>query len=211
VTTMRHLCPQELVDVVEGTATAEQAHHVRTCGSCGQHVIALREALALTGAGRVPEPPAAFWQQLRARVSEAVEREAAPPAWWRTWGWRWAPAAAVALVLVAAGIGLITKPAPRQQLPPVLGQTAVAVPEAAPRDEADDTAVGEDPSWSLVSDLSVDVSFDDVVSSGAVGMSPGGSDSALRQLDEAERDELAGLLRAEIGGPISGAAADPGA
>ena len=211
MTTMRHLSPQELVDVVEGTATAEQAHHAGTCGSCGQHVIALREALALTGAGRVPEPPAAFWPQLRARVSEAVEREAAPPAWWRTRGWRWTPAAAVALVLVAAGVGLITTLTLRQQRPSVFGQTAVAVPETVPPEDAEDTAVGEDPSWSLVSDLSEEVSFDDVVSSGALGVAPGGAELALRQLDDAERDELAKLLRAEIDGSASGAAANPGA
>jgi hypothetical protein len=208
---MRHLSPQELVDVVEGTATAEQAHHAGTCGLCRQHVIALREALALTGTGRVPEPPAAFWQQLRARVSAAVEHEAAPPAWWRTWGWRGAPVAAVTLVLAAAGIGLITKLTLRQQPPSVFGQTAVAVPETVSREDVENTAVGEDPSWSLVSDLSEDVSFDDVASSGALGVTPGGAEQALRQLDDAERDELARLLRAEIDASASGAAADPGA
>ena len=54
----------------------------------------------------------------------------------------------------------------------------------------------DDPSWLLVSALSADVSVEEAEASGA-WPPPGGADKALLQLDDAERMELARILRAE--------------
>jgi hypothetical protein len=67
-----------------------------------------------------------------------------------------------------------------------------------------DVDTADDPSWLLVSALSADVSVEETEASGALPP-PGGADKALLQLDDAERMELARILRAEIRtrGPVA--------
>jgi hypothetical protein len=84
--------------------------------------------------------------------------------------------------------------------PAVLAPGPAAVPVAPFAEASGDSSGGEpgdDASWLLMSLLSSDVSVDDAAASG-VWPGTGGTEQALVHLDEAERSELAKLLRAEL-------------
>jgi hypothetical protein len=112
-----------------------------------------------------------------------------------SWAWRAAPAAAAAVLVLAVGLALRLAPA-------VVAPDADTVPVEAPvaaRDDAAGAEAGDDQSWLLMSLLSSDVSVDDAAASGA-WPGPGGTEQALVHLDDAERSELAKILRAELAG-----------
>jgi hypothetical protein len=85
------------------------------------------------------------------------------------------------------------------------GDSAQAFLESAP-----DVEAADDPSWLLVSDLSAQVSVEEAEAAGALPQ-PGGAEKAMLQLDEAERIELARLLREAIGTRAPASPPGPGA
>jgi hypothetical protein len=194
---MKHLSRDAIVDVAEGCADEASAAHTAACDRCRSKADAAAEAIRAARAAEGPEPSPLFWPHLAARIGSAVRREPAPVSWWRAWRWRVAPAAAAAVLVLAVGLAWRVMPAPEIMLPDDAAAPVVA--PAAVRDEAAGGEAGDDPSWLLMSLLSSDVSVDDAAASG-VWPGPGGTEGALVHLDEAERSELAKILRAELAG-----------
>jgi hypothetical protein len=192
---MKHLSPDEIVDVAEGCAGASAAAHAAACDGCRSKAEAAAGAIRAARVAEGPEPSPLFWTHLAARIGEAVRREPARVSFWRAWGWRLAPAAAAAVLVLAVGLALRMAPAPEFR-PPEPAAVPVA-PSAAPRDDSVGGENGDDPSWLLMSLLSAEVSMDDAAASG-VWPGPGGTEQALVHLDDAERSELAKILRAEL-------------
>jgi hypothetical protein len=200
---MTHLSPEQLVDLVEGAAPANQVAHAAVCEACRTQADALREVLRQAASDAVPEPSPLFWEHMAARVGTAVRREPAPGAAWTIWTWRWAPMTAVAVLVLAVGLGTSMWKGLPGGVPVTAGPSASAVPAPAATDEA--LPSQDDPSWNLIAVLSADVEFDDATSAELPEV-PGLADRALQQLTEPERAELARILREELARP---SAADP--
>ena len=206
---MTHLSPEQIVDVADGCADAALAAHARVCDGCRANVDAVLEAWRLAQSDPPPEPSPLFWPHLAARIGRDVRRTRVSVPFWRSWGWRLAPLGALAILVVAVAVGA-------RMWPPASGSegpAAGARPGAPAQAGAEPTAEGEpldDPSWTLVSVLSADVSVEDAEASGVLPP-PGGTDKALLQLDGEERAELARILREEIGARAALDPQDPGA
>jgi hypothetical protein len=193
---MRHLSPDQVVDVAEGCADAAVAAHGAACASCRAKAESLADAVRLAESDPGAEPSPLFWPHLAARIGDAVRREEVRTPFWRAWGWRLAPIGAAAVLMIAVGVG-----SRMWTGTPVGGPLVPAMPDGAPAQAAMEPSAeietADDPSWLLVSALSADVSVEEAEASGALPP-PGGADKALLQLDDAERMELARILRAEI-------------
>lgn len=83
---MRHLGPDQLLDIAEGAADASVVAHVDGCVRCRREVSELRTTLAAVLEVDVPEPSPLFWDHLSARVRHGVGVDAAPG---RGWGAHW--------------------------------------------------------------------------------------------------------------------------
>lgn len=199
---MKHLSPDEIVDVAEGCADARASAHAGACVECRARAEAAAAAILAARSDEAREPSPLFWSHLAARIGAAIRREPSRASFWRTWGWRLAPAAAV----LALAVGIALRPAPVGLTAPPGEAPAVGVPAGA---AAEDPA-GDDPSWLLMSLLSDDVTFDDVEASGVLP-GPGGTEKALVHLDDAERLELAKILRLELRGRVAIDVQGPGA
>jgi predicted anti-sigma-YlaC factor YlaD len=204
---MTHLSPDQVVDVAEGRADGAAKAHAAGCPSCRATVESVLDAVRLAESDPQPEPSPLFWPHLAARIGEAVRRERVRVSFWRSWGWRLAPLGAAAVLVIAVGVGARLFPGAPGSAPAV-PKAAADAPQAALERTADIEVV-DDPSWLLVSALSAQVSVEDAEASGA--LPPGGADKAMLQLDEAERMELARLLREEIGARNPLAPQGPGA
>lgn len=197
---MRHLGPEALIDAAEGRADPAAAAHASTCDACRSQVAALRETLDAVRDVPDLKPPPLAGDHLAARIDRAVRGAGSPAPWWMTWGWRWAPLVMVAVLAVTAGVG--TALWGRR---PAAGETVAAARASDGAAQAD-----EDPSWSLVSDLSSGISLDDAAEVGGAAV-PGGADRALWHLSDEERRELASILEAELADPAAAAPIIPGA
>jgi hypothetical protein len=194
---MTHLSPAQIVDVAEGGADAASRAHANACEACRAKVEAVADAIRVAGADPQPEPSPLFWPHLAARIGDAVRRERRPAPAWRWWGARLAPLGAAALLLAAVGVGWQTwSGVPGGRTPPTARVARVAADPIEDARLPGDAA--DDPSWIFVSQLSADVNVDEAEASGEFPP-PGGAERALRQLDDAERVELARILREEIG------------
>ena len=198
---MKHLSPDEIVDVAEGCADALASAHAGACGECRARADAAAAAIRAARSAEAPEPSPLFWSHLSARIGAAIRREPARASFWRTWGWRLAPAAAAVVLVLAVGIAL--RPAPAVEAP------AAGVPIGAPAEDTAASDAVDDASWLLMSLLSDDVAFDDEAPGVVPG--PGGTEKALVHLDDAERLELAKILRLELRGRASIDVQGPGA
>src|SRR5687768_735001 len=72
--TMRsHLEDDVLLDLVEGTASAEAARHAAGCESCTRRAADARAGLAMASGAEAPEPSPLFWDAFRARVASQID------------------------------------------------------------------------------------------------------------------------------------------
>lgn len=183
---MSHLTPAEIVDAAEGHPGPDEREHLRACARCAQQV---RDAAGLLGevkAIAVPEPSPLFWDHLSANIRQRIE--AAPtPRHSRTW--IWAPATALAGV-VALVIGVsnthVTKPTP-----------AGTVPVNRPAERLMVESSASDAGWSLVSDASEDLGWDEAQVAG-FAVRPGAAERAAEELPDDQREELGRLLQEEV-------------
>jgi hypothetical protein len=206
---MKHLSPEQIVDVAEGCAGAELLAHARECEACRTNVESVLDAVRIAAADPQPEPSPLFWPHLAARISAAVRLERARAPFWRSWGWRLAPVGAAAVLMIAAGIGSrMWTGTPGSG--PLLPEAPAGAPVQAALEPSADIEAADDPSWLLVSDLSAQVSVEEAEASGALPP-PGGADKALLQLDLAEQMELARILREELGARAPALPQGPGA
>lgn len=209
---MKHLTKEQLVDVAEGTMP--RPAHLASCEACRREVDALRAAMARVTRVDVPEPSPLFWEQLSARVSEAVAREPVEQrrpesrAWpthsrWRAW---LAPIFSMPGVLVPLSLGVVAAVALAVLLHGP-GSTVVAVPvppmadSAVPAEAVPGTAMlpPDDPALDMVADLGSQLGWQAIHDSGIVRHS-GVVDRAVSGLSANERAELGRLLKQELAG-----------
>jgi hypothetical protein len=181
---MRHLTPEQMLDVVEGTRPRTDFPHVDACPECAARLDAISQMMAVAAEVDVPEPSPLFWDHLSGRIRDRVAQDANRG--WPTfaWPWRMAIAAAAAAVLVLA-VGL----ALRRGAPP-LPDNPAAVADAT--FEATVT-IDEDPALALLADLSADLDWDAASEAGIVP-AHGAVDHVLVGLTDEERTELQRIL-----------------
>jgi hypothetical protein len=201
---MRHLTPDELLDLAEDAATpaaAEQANaHVASCARCAEELKHAQAGLAFAREplnADVPEPSPLFWDHLSARIREGVAAEPPPRAgsWFDLpWGWRaLIPVAAAAVVTVAVSLELGSggkQPASRVA-------TTAPAPVEHRAEGVDASQATDDPALALLADLAGDFEWDDVADAGLMAGS-GAIDRAMSELNEDERVELHRLLNEEL-------------
>ena len=112
----------QMLDALQGAASAELEEHVRACGACAQEFEALKKTSALLEEWPAPEVSPYFDSRLRARLRE----QAAVPAGW--WGWLRKPALAAAFaLLMVVGVGLLIPETPQPPLAQGPTQTPLQV------------------------------------------------------------------------------------
>ena len=194
---MRHLTPDELIDLAEGAAPDAVAPHLQACETCRRSLADLQAARRAAADVEVPEPSPLFWDHFSARIGEAVaaERDAAAGAGSWSWARLLTPLSALAVAALVLAIGL----AWRSNRPPPAVPTSPAVAANVPVTEPD-TLLRDDPSLDLVADLSRDLDYDTAHDAGFV---PHGSgiDAVVLALSDAERVELRRLLTQEMARP----------
>jgi hypothetical protein len=193
----QHLTESEFVDLLDGTLDDNRRRHLDGCDQCAAQaadLVAGSEAVRETD---VPEPPPFFWTQFSARVSEAVSNEAAKPRI-AAFGWLRAPwmgpAAAAAVMVLCLFLALSGwRPAPSTNTP--VENVAAAHPDAIAGDETLD--VDSDEAWALVQALAEDLD-DEQMNDEGVSAGAGAAERMTWQLTEAERIELARLIREQL-------------
>jgi hypothetical protein len=131
----RHLTDEQLLDVLEGDATAAGTGHAGECPACATRLAGLRDTLLRARRADVPEPSPLYWQAFRRSVDRRIAEEPRS----RRAGWLvplLATAALVAVVVARPPRGV----APGRPEPPAATATAV-VPawSALPPAEQDDS------------------------------------------------------------------------
>jgi hypothetical protein len=200
---MRHCTPDELIDVVEGVRTAASLPHLAACAGCQQQLREVGGMLAEVRAVPVPEPSAAQWARLSARVRDAVasEVEPAPTHWWHSWSGRaWLiPAAAILTLAVLLPRAHRSEPGvPSSAVLPSTAAVGGANTTAVIQPPADDTR--EDPSLGLMFDLAAAIDLDSDPAP-VLAMGPGILDEAVGDLSPDEQHELARLIKEAIERP----------
>lgn len=196
---MSHLSPAEFVDLADGTLADHRAAHAEGCEACRAQAASVRDALQLAGATTtVPEPSPLFWDQLSARVREAV---AEPPR--RSvfgFGFRGLQPVAAALLaaVVVAGAVFLTR-SPRQEPP-----SRAAHSSTSPAGDADHAPLPTlDPAhaaeWAVLTAAAADLHFDEARDAG-MAVPSATVDNAVTQLTHAELSELGRLLQSELKG-----------
>jgi hypothetical protein len=74
---MKHLNRVTLLEIVEGTRSAQSVLHLTECEGCRAKLAGLQAAWQAAADVNVPEPSPLFWDHLSARVREAVAAEEA--------------------------------------------------------------------------------------------------------------------------------------
>jgi hypothetical protein len=194
---MRHLTPDELIDVAEGTRTEASAPHLQTCGECRAQVADLRVMMARALESDVPEPSPLFWDHLSARVRDAVAAEGAPPLTWFGWlqSGLMTPLSAVgfAVIVLAVAVTFGVRHMPGASAPSPAGAVADIIAIAQP---------GDDASLDMVADLASQVDQVDWEAAGDASLGVHGhedaAEKAATQLSAGERRELGRLLQKEL-------------
>jgi hypothetical protein len=172
----RHVSDAELMDVVEGGASAGGSRHVLDCPECAARVEQARAGLVLAREAKVPEPSPLYWESFGRQLGSRISSGAAEPAWMRR---GFAPALALAACLVVAlGIALPT--------------SRVAAPRAA----------SPLPAWSALPPAEEDEGLE-VLQAMSLGEEPSplcqqGATECVEGLSEDESLALADALRQEL-------------
>jgi hypothetical protein len=192
---MRHLTEGELLDLAEGAQPEPSAGHLASCEACRRQLMDLRSIMTAAAAVDVPEPSPLFWGHLSARVREAVEAEClSSGAGWRfPWpSWRAiVPISALAMLALTAAL-MVVGPADESS---TAGNAPAGseITNTAP-DAGDLAQMVDDPSLTLLADLTSDLDWD---TASEAGLAPGTGavDDVVTALSSGERRELHRLLQ----------------
>ena len=195
----RHLSPDELVDLAEGTSSGSSTRHLESCEACRRQLADMRAMLSAAAEVDVPEPSPLFWDHFSDRLRQAVAAEGAPrrASWWEPWSWPRVvvplSAAAFAAIIIAAVLGTRpgVPPAPPAASPSSQASAGLDLPLFEPLDPS------TDPSLSLVADLTAELDWD-AASGMELTTHAGGSDEAVGELTKGELGELQRLLKEEL-------------
>jgi hypothetical protein len=202
---MSHLTPSEFIDLAEGVLPADRAAHADRCDGCRAQAKIVGEALQLAdGSNPVPEPSPLFWDQLSARVREAVAETPSR----RMFGFASLPlarfaihvrpmAAALAIgVLMFAAVLLLRAPRPFEGNA-VVTSAPPAGEVVLPLEPTFDPAHAAE--WAVLTAAAADLHLDEARDAGmAVGTAT--VDHAVSQLTRDELSELGRLLQSELKG-----------
>ena len=213
---MKHLDPEALIDLADGVRAEADAPHLSTCGACQRQLAELRASLSTLStmsaaeAADAPEPSPLFWDHFSARVREAVAAEGAPRrrgryglfGEWHRSGWSSAAplAGAFATIAVAVALGSYVM-APGAADPPPVSESASAgsvidLTSLLP------LGAGDDPTLSLVADLTAELDLDAASEAGLTAPAhAGGANDVVSTLTDDERRELQRLLLEELAKP----------
>ena len=185
---MHHLAEDELLDLAEGARPeGASTRHLASCDACRRQVAELRSIMSTAADVDVPEPSPLFWEHLSARVREAVEAEGRPAvAGWLSPGLSWRvmlPIGALGALLLVAAVMF------RPGVDPTAGSR---IADAANAISA--RPLAEDPSLSLLADLTSDLDWDAATEAGLAPQS-GAVDYLVSALSTEERVELERLLQ----------------
>ncbi len=97
---------EELLDLMTGEPTAEQAQHLASCSRCAGALLELRATMALMDEWKAPEVSPYFDSKLRAKLRAEAEQPKGWFAWLKTPHVARPVAAAVFTLIVVAGVGL---------------------------------------------------------------------------------------------------------
>lgn len=197
---MRHLAEDDLLDLAEGVRPEASTRHLASCEACRRQLADLRSVMSTAAAVDVPEPSPLFWERFSARVREAIEAEGRPPAagWLpQVTFWRAAVPLGALTALILAAV-LIFRPGsdPSTVVDTIVGsRTADGALEPI-----DALALAEDPSLSLLADLTSEVDWD---AAREAGLAPraGAVDYLVTALSTDERVELQRLLQEALSRP----------
>jgi len=180
---MRHLTPDEFVDMLESGDAASAPAHLASCAACRKQLDDLRAALTMASGAEVPEPSPLFWDAFSERVRTAIEEDPRPRAQW----WTRLALPATALVAAAALVLIVRVSSPRPSTP-------FAPRQAATSDAPAREALPEiDDSLALVAELAA--SFD----VGEAGLAArGDAEHAVTHLTDGELTELRRLIEQEM-------------
>lgn len=150
----------------------------------------------------VPDPSPLFWEHFPARVRAAVAAEAAaapvaPVRWWQR-----RPALVFASLAIAGALSFWAW----TSRAPIAGDVAEAPAPVALMDEGQGYAgdiESDDAGWQVVSAVAATAGLEAVREAG-FGVTPGGADAAIEDLDETQRAQLMALLQAEMNGDTGG-------
>jgi hypothetical protein len=203
---MKHLSPDELIDLAEGVRTEIGAPHLANCGACRRQLAELRAALLTfsnESAADVPEPSPLFWDHFSARVREAVAAEGSrrhERGWdllkaWSRPQWLGAVPLAGAGALIAVVIALASYVmAPRVSDLPAVPTESINADVALPA-----LGAADDPTLSLVADLTAGLDLDGAGEAGLTAPAhAGGAVDVVSMLTADERRELQRLLQEEL-------------
>jgi hypothetical protein len=196
---MDHLTPEELLEVADGTASAEVVAHLASCEACRRELADLQGVLGTARAIEVPEPSPLFWDHLSARVREAVDAEnsarAEPSSF--TWpGWRAVlPFGALAVLGVVLALWLPSRVSDTEVAVGPQTESVAALEEPLPPDVA--STPGDDPSVDLMADLAGDWDWEFAAEAGLTARE-GAVEALVQELSDDERTELRRLLEEEL-------------
>jgi hypothetical protein len=185
---MKHLDLDERLALVEGGGAP--AHpHLAACARCRAEVDAGRAALAEAVAVTVPEPSPLYWDGLSRRVSDRLAAETPQRA---AVGWPfWRVLVPLSMVVGALLIAVEVDHGGRQR---ALAPTAAVVPIG---DGSEAVPASVDGEWALLGHLAGEFDLD-TLADGLGRPGESAAESAIWELSEQERVELAALLRLEV-------------
>lgn len=188
---MKHLSLDERIALIEA-AEAPSHPHVAACAACRADVASARFALAEARGVEAPEPSPLFWEHFSRRISERLAADPAPAKTWRP-GWRVAVPLAVGVAALVVAVAVDRGTAPRPD----------AAPPAAAIGSDSQATTPDETNWLVLSRMAGE--FDVQTLSDSLGKpSHSAVESAVWQLSERERAELAALLEAEMQRASSG-------
>jgi hypothetical protein len=186
---MTHLSLNERLSLIEDECRPDHPH-LAGCARCREEVAAGRAVLTDAGRVGVPEPSPLFWDHFSWRVSEQIAAAAPEPVRARWASWRVLVPLAVGVSVLILTVAIGRGPVSRQ----------ASAPQTVPIAETGDGSAGllvDDQQWLVLSHLAGE--FDLETLSDSLGKSgASGAESAVWQLNEQERAELAVLLRAAM-------------
>jgi hypothetical protein len=200
---MRHLHPDELIDVAEGTRPVSSAPHLQECQICRSQLADLRLVMNVARTVEVPEPSPFYWDHFSARVRDAVGAEGAPRplGWPERWSWPragaplrtvWAGAIAAIVLIASLTVARLARP-PHAASGPLNPDDIVAASGGA----IDTSALPSDSSLDLVADLTEDMDWD-TAREGGFAPRQDAVERAVGEMTEVERRELRRLLKEEL-------------
>jgi len=197
---MRHLAEDDLLDLAEGARPEASTRHLASCEACRRQLADLRAVMNTAAEVDVPEPSPLFWEHFSARVREAIETEGRrPAAGWLPHAtfWRAAvPLGALTALILAAVVIFRPGPDPSTAVNTIAGsRTADRTPEPV-----DALPLAEDPSLSLLADLTSEVDWDAATEAGLAPRA-GAVDYLVTALSTDERVALQRLLQEALSRP----------